>query len=223
MKRIIIICEGQTEQEFCKNVLAPYFSSFEIYLEAPTIKKTQGGIVRWAVLKNQIERHLLEDKTAYLTTLIDYYGLYPHHEFPNWDEAERTSDRSKRMDILEKGMANDIRENLRYRFLPYIQLHEFEGLLFCDISVFETNFEAKEIIDFEYLAATIQEFTNPELINDGNETAPSKRLERHIKGYNKKLYGATLALETGLNTIRKKCPRFNNWILQIEKICYPNS
>ena len=90
MKRIIIICEGQTEQEFCNDVLRLYFSPLEIYIETPTIKKTHGGIVRWAALKRQIERHLLEDKTAYLTTLIDYYGLHSYHGFPSWDEAKKT-------------------------------------------------------------------------------------------------------------------------------------
>jgi len=218
MKRFIIICEGQTEQSFCNEVLKPYFSSLEIFLETPTIKKTHGGIVRWSALKYQIEQHLLEDKTAYLTTLIDYYGLHAYHGFPRWKEAEKTMDRIEKVNIIENGMANDIRENLRRRFVPYIQLHEFEGILFSDLSVFDTNFETNEFIDYEYLKATIRDYPNPELINDGKETAPSKRLKRQIKGYNKQVYGALLALETGLDTIRKKCPRFNNWISQIEMI-----
>lgn len=224
MKRVIIICEGQTEQSFCNDVLMPYFSQLKIYLEVPTIKKTGGGIVGWEALKYQIEKHLLQDTSAFVTTLIDYYGLYAHHKYPKWDEAERKTDRAERMDILEEGMRENVRENIRNRFIPYIQLHEFESILFSDIAVFDRNFEEKEFRDYEYLVSTINDNPNPELINNGVETAPSKRLSKIIDGYSannansKVIYGALLAHDIGLTTIRQKCPRFNNWIEQIEKI-----
>lgn len=51
MKRIIIICEGHTEKEFCKTVLASYFQSKNIYIQTPLIKKSKGGIVKWEELK----------------------------------------------------------------------------------------------------------------------------------------------------------------------------
>ena len=54
MKRLIIVCEGPTEQEFCKDVLCPYFQSKGIILEYPTIKHSNGGIVSWATLKKQL-------------------------------------------------------------------------------------------------------------------------------------------------------------------------
>ena len=130
MKRVIIICEGETEKEFCTTILKPYFSKQQIYLQTPLIKKSMGGIVKWEELKKQIENHLKNDKDAFVTTLIDYYGLYEKHKFPKWDIAEREPDKNKRMDILENGMLESISETIRYRFLPYIQLHEFEGLLF---------------------------------------------------------------------------------------------
>ena len=43
MKRLIIVCEGQTEQSFCQNVLSPYFQTKGIVVEAPTIKHSHGG------------------------------------------------------------------------------------------------------------------------------------------------------------------------------------
>ena len=218
MKRIIIICEGQTEQSFCNDVLKPYFSPLEIFLATPAIKKTHGGIVPWYALKHQIEKHLLEDKTAHVTTMIDYYGIQAHHGYPGWNEAETKADRNERMDIIEKEMKNDIRDDLRVRFKPYIQLHEFEGILFSDISVFDRNFEKNEFADYDYLASTIRENPNPEMINNGYDTAPSKRLSKIIKHYSKTLFGALLAHEIGLPKIRGKCPRFNNWILQLEKM-----
>lgn len=41
MKRLIIICEGQTEQEFCNDVLQPHFNQLGIFIQNPTIKKQQ--------------------------------------------------------------------------------------------------------------------------------------------------------------------------------------
>lgn len=74
-KRVIIICEGETEKEFCTTILAPYFSKQNIYLQSPLIKKSMGGIVKWKDLKKQIENHLKSDIEVFVTTLIDYYGL----------------------------------------------------------------------------------------------------------------------------------------------------
>ncbi len=58
----------------------------------------------------------------------------------------------------------------------------------------------------------IEEYPNPELLNDGSETAPSKRLTKLIVGYQKTLHGPLIAEETGIERIRKKCPRFSQWI-----------
>lgn len=218
MKRIIIICEGRTEQSFCNDVLAPVFNQRGIFLETPTIKKNGGGIVPWQALKHQIEKHLLEDSTARVTTFIDYYGLYAHHEYPKWNEAERKTNRVERIDVLEQGMKEDIDLQLQFRFIPYIQLHEFEGLLFSDLTAFDSLFADTDFLDYSYLKSTISENTNPEDINNSVETAPSKRLERILDKYNKVVYGTLLADEIGLSKIREKCPRFNNWIEQLVNI-----
>ena len=59
-------------------------------------------------------------------------------------------------------------------------------------------------------------FSSPEEINDSPETAPSKRVEALIPGYQKPLMGTLAALEIGLEKIRDACPHFNNWLSQIE-------
>ena len=218
MKRIIIIGEGQTEQSFCNDVLQPHFSKRSIYLANPVIKKNNGGIVNWEALKHQIELHLLQDQTSFVTTLIDYYGIQEHHNFPEWKEAQKLPDKNERMERLEYAMQIDIQPALQGRFIPYLQLHEFEGVLFSDIDVFDRNFEKNEFADYDYLVQTVQNNPNPEMINDNNETAPSKRLAKIIRGYSyrKVLYGSLLAQEIGLDKIRTKCPRFNEWITKLE-------
>ncbi|MCU4164151.1 DUF4276 family protein [Carboxylicivirga caseinilyticus] len=211
MKRIIIIGEGPTEQLFCNDVLQPVFNAHDIFLETPKIKKSKGGIVAWEHLKKQVELHL-KDTGVYVTTLIDYYGIHPCHAFPKWEEAKAIVNKSDRITFLENSMLEEIDESIRYRFIPYIQLHEFEALLFSDITVIEDNFESDEFKDYDYLLETDKAFSNPENINDGKTTAPSKRLGRIIDDYSKVVYGSLLAQEIGLDKILEKCPRFNNWI-----------
>ena len=218
MSRIIIICEGETEREFCNTILAPFFLVEGIYIETPLIKRSMGGIVKWAELKKQILLHLKGDKTAYTTTFIDYYGLYKKYGFPEWDKAEANTDKNQRMEILERGMFQDIDQKLNYRFIPYIQLHEFEGLLFNEISIFQEWIPENELIGLKELESTLRQFTNPEMINNNKETSPSKRLTRIIDGYEKIIYGNILADAIGIERIRAKCPRFNRWIEKIQAI-----
>ncbi len=218
VKRIIIICEGPTEVEFCKDVLYSYFLAKDIYIQTPLIKKSGGGIVPWSVLKKQIDNHLLQDKEAFVTTLIDYYGIVDKYQFPDWTASKAIADKAKRMDLLEKGMKDSIDPSINVRFEPYIQLHEFEGLLFNDMTVFVKQIPSSDFTNQTELTNTIASNPNPELINDTPNNAPSYRLKRLIKGYNKIVYGAILAKEIGLNKIRAKSPRFNSWIERLENI-----
>lgn len=216
MKRLIIVCEGPTEQEFCRDVLAPYFLSRNIILEFPTIKQTNGGIVAWATLKKQLIMHL-RGEDVIVSTLIDFYGIRKSYCFPGWEELERQGDKYSQLDYLEKQMKEDMPEDIKLHFIPYVQLHEFEALLFSDIAVFRRNFMDSEI-KMDKIEKAIQSVSSPEDINNGPSTAPSKRLSEAISGYDKIVYGACLAEEIGLSVIREKCRRFNHWIELLEKI-----
>lgn len=210
MKRLIIVCEGQTEVEFCKNVLQPFFLSNGILIEAPLIKHSGGGIVAWGTLKKQLIQHLNESG-VFVTMLVDFYRIKDSFKFPGWEDAKKIGNLQKKMEYLFKEMEGDLPVLLQERFVPYIQLHEFEGLLFSNITVFENNFKKSEC-NLEAIKAVIKEFPNPEDINNGPNTAPSVRLKNAIQRYNKDIYGCILAEEIGLDNIRKRCPLFNQWI-----------
>lgn len=218
MKRIIIICEGETEREFCKTLLTTYFAKKDIHIQAPLIKKSMGGIAKWSILNREIETYLNE-QDVFVTTLIDYYGLNSKLNIPGWDESHKIININKKIDFLESSMNNAIKESVRYRFIPYSQLHEFEGLLFNEIDVFYHQIPEEDLVGIDELKQTFNDFpVNSELINNKPETSPSHRLKRIIKGYNKIVYGHYLAEAIGLENIRKKCPRFNEWINKIETI-----
>lgn len=218
MKRIIIVCEGRTEQEFCSKVLAPHFAPMGIYLYCPLISKSKGGIVKWSELKKNIILLLKSSDSVIVTTFIDYYGITQKHKFPNWNKANIENDKNIRMQILENAMSEDIEEKYRNRYIPYIQLHEFEGLLFNDIKIFQQNIPSSDIVGLVELQKTFEQYSNPELINENKDTSPSNRLKRIIRGYNKLIHGIILAESIGLSKIRNKADRFNNWINKLEQI-----
>lgn len=205
MKRLVIICEGSTEKEFCDTVLYNYFLEKGITIYVPLIKTSHGGITSWGKLKNEIEIHLKQDKEAYVTTFIDLYRL--PSDYPNYD--------INNVDNIEKGMKDNIESSLNPRFIPYIQRHEFECFVFASLDKLKETFKKKDN-NFSEIEKVTTKFQNLEDINSGNSTSPSERLKRYLPEYEKGLDGAYLADEVGLTTIRQKCPRFNNWILVLE-------
>lgn len=70
--------------------------------------------------------------------------------------------------------------------------------------------------DIKRLNEIISEFPNPEDIDNGPNTAPSKRLKEAIPGYDKVLYGTGLLQIIGIETILSKCPHFKEWINKIK-------
>lgn len=215
MKRLIIVCEGPTEQEFCTEVLGVEFAKHDIYVEAPVIKHSHGGIVAWEIIKRQILKHLQEGD-AFVSMLVDYYGIKDQFSFPGWEESKGIADKTERIHFLADKMAEDIPEQYRYRFIPYIQLHEFEGLLFSDVNAFLNSFDTSEI-NYEALLEAAKDFENPEMINNSPATAPSKRLIEAIPDYNKVIFGNCVAMDIGLKKIREKCPLFNEWVEKLMK------
>lgn len=102
------------------------------------------------------------------------------------------------------------------RFIPYIQIYEFEGLLFSDPAalsrgMFRTDLELR-------LQAIRDGFGSPEDINDSYQTAPSKRILQLDSGYDKVISGALAAEEMGIDVIKAQCPRFNGWFEKLASL-----
>lgn len=208
MKRLFIFVEGQTEEAFVKELMAPYFIQNGIYDVRPVIIQTskghKGGFVNYEHLKNDILRLLKsQGQDVVVTTFVDFFRC---PELPNQKDIEALPSHIKRVEEMEKSISDDIND---WRFIPYIQLHEFEALLFSAVNGFEIYFEDQVSNEIQGI---IDSFDNPEEINSSPETAPSKRLIRIIPYYDKVIYGNIVALEIGLPTILARCPRFRGWI-----------
>ncbi len=217
MKRLLIIVEGDTEKEFVNNILAPYLFSKGIgNVQCFKIKHSKGGLSKYEHLKKDIINSLYEDNVI-VTTLIDFYAL--PKDFPKYEEAIKFEDKLMCVDFLENAIKEDIENSQQKTFnnlIPYIQLHEFEALVFSSKKGIENLFTPKQA-NFNEFEKIFNAYTNPEEINNDPNNAPSKRLKLLIKGYNKFVDGIMIIDEIGINTILSKCPRFNNWISLLTK------
>ena len=220
MVRVHIICEGQTEETFVKELLTEKFALSGIYLTPSLIGKPghKGGNVKYDRLFKDIRLHLLNDKTAFCTTFFDYYGLSP--DFPGKAEADKQhniADKARIIqDALVEKLTERIDENAMHRFIPYVQMYEFEALLFSDCAQFAAGIEHPELA--EKFQAIRDTFLSPEDINDSPQTAPGKRIQKLIPDYEKPLYGTIAALGVGLETMRTECVLFDNWLKRLEAL-----
>ncbi|SDB67504.1 protein of unknown function [Pseudomonas sp. NFACC23-1] len=220
MIRVHVICEGQTEEMFINEVLAPAFHHLGIYLVPALIGKPghKGGNFRFERLLTDLEKRLLGDRQAYCTTFFDFYGL--PEAFPGKAEASNKETMDGKADCLLEAMVEKLRQKLgdeaMRRFIPYVQMYEFEGLLFSCPRGLALGINQPALED--KLLRIRNEFDTPEAINNSPVTAPSKRLLKLYEGYEKPLHGSLAAIEIGLPTIRSQCTRFDDWLRHMEAL-----
>jgi hypothetical protein len=152
---------------------------------------------------------------SWFTTMVDFYRLPDN--FPGFEAAKKIGSRLEAVVYLEKALGEDIAQRLNgipvsRRFIPYIQLHEFEALLFSNPSAFSAAFPTDRRA-IEQLAEIRAQFASPEDIDD--LTAPSTRILNLLPDYQKPVSGLLVAQYIGLATIRSECPRFHNWLTRI--------
>ena len=168
-------------------------------------------------MRNDILRFLAQEKErdVFFTTMIDLYAI--HAELPGLAAAEKLRHMpEKRVQALEEAFADDIQDD---RFIPYIQLHEYEAYLFSDPTWFGYFYDRHER-QIAALKAIADSYDSPELINDGPDSAPRQRIIAELPDYKdaKSAVGPQVAELIGLNVIRGKCPHFAAWLAQLEKL-----
>ncbi len=227
MFRINFVVEGQTEELFVNRVLAPYFADQSIYTSARCVTtrsdrdtphiKYRGGLSTYRHAHDDILEWAKRERSGNVrfTTMFDLYGL--PGDFPGCEEAAKELDPYLRVKILEKAFKESIGD---WRFIPYIQLHEFESLLFSDLQKLGAEFpDYSENI--HKLTETTSKFSSPELINDGVTTAPSKRIIGAIPDYKigKATWGSIIASKIGVPMLKSQCLHFREWIEQLTSSC----
>jgi len=206
MIRVALSVEGQTENEFCKKVLTPFFREYSIEMTSIIVttskdkcgRKYKGGCINLERIKSEIQKLL--PSYDYVTTFYDFYGF-----------SNRPSDDIEKLEKIIYELFHNV------KLIPYVQKYEFETLLFSKPEYFIDYFGNNQVT--QAMQQIVDEYIDIELINDSFETAPSKRLEKlfALEGeqYNKVYHGEGIAYDIGIDTMRLYAKRFNAWIEKI--------
>lgn len=222
MIRVRIICEGETEEDFVNNLLAVHLHGYGVHPIPIVLREGghKGGDVRFERVFKNVRNSLLQEKRCYCSTLIDFYGLPA--TFPGKSIAKTQNNLNDKAATFcaafENALNRNIGENSMRRFIPYVQMHEFEALLFSDPDRFADGINRPDLR--ANLTRIRNCFSTPEHINDSSITAPSKRIISLFPGYErqKRVLGVLAALEIGLPKIRQQCPLFNAWLAKLEHL-----
>lgn len=214
MKKILILVEGQTEERFVKIKLSKYFLQKDIWL-TPRIIETKevksgpnfkGGINSYQKIKKDLVKLLADSSAIVITTMIDYYGL--PRDFPSFNDKGSCYLKVK---SAEKSFAQDINNP---KFVPYLQLHEFEGILFSTPKAISSTMDTtgKSDLSVQRIRDSVK---SPEEINDGLDTHPSKRIQKLFPNYNKPFHGELISSRIGMSKLLNDCPHFCSWLKRV--------
>ncbi|WP_313920438.1 DUF4276 family protein [Tahibacter sp.] len=210
MTRICIVCEGQTEVEFILRCVTPHLMGYQItaypsLLRAPSGQHRGGRVTVERLVNFMMHEYHNADR---VTSLVDFYGFQ--------DAAGRTRQQLEQA-IFDGLVGGKLKADPRY-VMPYVQMHEFEALLFSDIEQFQFVLDGWNEKVRTSLAVVKRNFETPEHINNSRETAPSKRILEIFehRSYNKTEHGPIIAQEIGLPAIRAHCRQFDAWMAALE-------
>ena len=230
MVRLFFYVEGQSEEAYVKLVLAPHLAKFGVNFDrsirAASGKKRddettpRGGGFKYKHMRKDLGLVLACHKQpeVRVSTMFDLYHLYAG--FPGWDEAEKIKHiPSERVRKLEAAFAADVNDP---RFIPHIQLYEFETILLCNPEMFRYHYEScdRQVNDLKEM---VVRDGPPEQIDDGPHSAPSKRIDAIFHGYKKEKItaGVDIASLIPLELVRQKCPHFDEWLKSLEALAPP--
>jgi hypothetical protein len=220
--RLSVLVEGPTEGEFVRHVLGPHLDERQVFTRAIVVetrrerstgaKHAGGG--RWSSwLKNLRDLTRDAQPDARFSTLFDLYRL--PDDFPERALHATIVDTRRRVDALERAMGASVNDS---RFIPYLQRHELEALVLVGLDELEALLDSPEDRSGLSLLRAQLRGLAPEDVDDGDATAPSKRLLRHVPSYRKTLHGPLALQAVGLSALRAACPRFDAWVTRLERL-----
>ena len=215
MIRVAASVEGWCEDDFFKEILAPHLLGHGVILQPiilqtsrePSGKKHKGGSVSVGRVVADLRR--LQSSFAYLTTFFDLYRFRDRKES---ETAEQLATR-----IAEAFGTSG-------KLIPYVQQYEYETLFLADPKALADHFRAEAIAADAH--AAVRSAGGAEQVNDGPDTAPSKRIgawcashsgQRYDK-QSKRRHALPIAKAITLGVMRQACPLFDAWVTRMETL-----
>ena len=224
MKRLYLTVEGQTEAAFATGVLTPHLANFAVFLSPPRFtglhRRRRGRIPQGGLLNtfghalSDMHTWMLEDQSpdARFSMMVDLYSL--PHDFPDYTIGMSKSTGTEQALTLEQSLIASIGDT---RFIPYLQVHEYEALVLVDPRRISTIYEISNA-DLEALCQECESYDSPEEINHGQHSHPKFRIQARIPKYDENVAGPLLAEAIGLQTLRERCPHFGRWLTRLEQL-----
>ena len=219
MPRLIMLVEGRTEASFVDALLGPHlYGSGHKDIRPILLGNHRGGVSRWGAVRREIEKHLRQSTDAWVTTMVDYSGM--PESWPGRREANRLRSAGEKAHAVEQALLEEILASFQglhpVRFIPFVVMHEYEGLLFSDPAVLADAIGNPGLT--QQFRDIRDAFVSPEEINASYETRPSRRICRLSPGYRKVTGGVQAAQRIGLETMRNQCALFDSWVEKLESL-----
>ena len=216
MRQVHVLVEGATEERLVQQVLQPELLVRNVWI-TPVVLKTRraagcshdrGGVSKWRKVEDDIRALLRNSAIDMVTTVLDLYGL--PSDTPGLSDAP-AGDAYARVGHVEKSIAQVVDNE---RFLPFLALHETEAWVLAAAD------ELAELVESPPPADTLRSHVvaagGPELVNDGPDTAPSKRILKAHPTYRKVVDGPDAIDLLGLTALRAVCPHLDTWLRRVE-------
>lgn len=218
-----MLVEGQTERAVVQRVLAPELGTKGVYVYPRVVGRPghKGGN-RFALVLQELTMLLSQEPESIVTMLFDYYGL--GEDWPGLEKSGRQKFQ-ERSDIVESAIVEAVAGKMgpdfnRRRFIPYIQLHEIETLLFAGPREMAQIFHRPDL-ESEF-TRIVEHCGGCERINSHPETAPSKRILKLFPEYKKgdglNAHAFRIVQRIGLARIRELCPHFDECLSRLEQL-----
>lgn len=204
-------------------MLAPALAVKGVYLYPRIVGKPghKGGN-KFSTVRRELKALIHQEPQSTVTTFFDYFRLFK--DWPGLAEAK-----GKKPDevpgIIEPAVAKALADEMGTgfnpeQFIPYIQLHEVESLLFAGPYEMAVVFHRPELE--EAFAGIVRDCGGCEWINDNPETSPSRRIQNLFPGYKKgssvNAHAYRIARKIGIEKIRRHCPPFSQWLTKLEQL-----
>lgn len=212
MTGVFVVVEGLTEFSFVQNILKPHLERLLHSLSIKPVRQKEG--FTYAGLKKDVRRLLNGPRLQVaVTTMIDLYRIPA--TFPGVRESEGNP--LEHVRNIEHLFANDIDDA---RFIPYIQLHEFEALVLCGLRVLEERYPHRRVKIRALEKRISGKFRSAEEVN--RLQSPSRHILQAIPEYSKIVDGIHVVQNVGIAELRQRCLHFGEWLTKIERASTPN-
>jgi hypothetical protein len=225
---VIVVAEGQSEARAVTQVLAPHLRAFSVFIKPELVGKKvrhdvsshHGGVLDYKPVREHIRATLrrYDRPHQHVTTMIDFYSLPANT--PGTADARHVTVPDEAATIIERAMSEDVGD---VRFIPYLQLHEFEALVLADVDRLADHYRdiySDWAARIGRLSQLVNQCGGPEHVNGGRKTHPAARIISEFPAYQraKSFVGPAVAAAIGLPRLREACPHFSKWVTRLEQL-----